>query len=180
VGDRLAVIRAGLRVIHPRTRQSLGSALHTLGVLEVTEVRDRTIGGRVIYACDAITVGDRVAPFVLPPFPADKIAQPATRQVEGTIVNAVRPVQLYALQHLVYLDVGVGQGIGPGDVFAIYRPSVPFVNPVTSQEQAISPERRGEVVVIRVTERTATAVVSASGREIQAGDRAVLSRQIQP
>jgi len=179
-GDRLAVVRLGPRVIHPHSKQRMGRTLHTLGVLEVTEVRDRTARSRVIYGCEAITIGDRVAPFALAPFPEDKIAKPATRQVEGVVLDAARPLQLYGLQHLVYLDVGVGQGIAPGDVFAVYRPSVPAVNTATGQQVPIAPERLGEAVVIRLTEKTATAVISVSAKEILAGDRVVLSRQIQP
>jgi hypothetical protein len=180
VGDRLAVIRSGIRVLHPRTRRGLGRVLQTLGVLEVTGVEDRTLRARVIYNCDAINDGDRVAPFVLAPFPADKVPQPTTRQVEGAIVDSPRALVLYGLQHLVFLDVGAGQGIGPGDVFAIYRPSAPAVSRLTGGTHPISPERRGEAVVIRVTERTATAVLTTSAKESIPGDRVVLSRQVQP
>ncbi len=180
VGDRLAVIRPGVLVVHPWHRRALGRALYTLGVVEVTEVRDKTLRTRVIYACDSINMGDRVAPFVLAPFPEDKVAQPATRQVEGMIVDTPRMLQLLGLQNAVYLDVGTGQGIGPGDVFAIYRPNQPAVNPVTGNEQPIPPERLGEAVIIRVTDTTATAVISASAKEVRVGDRVVLSRQIQP
>lgn len=180
VGDRLAVIRPGPRVVHPVTKREMGRALSTLGILEVTEVRDRTARARVISSCEAMTVGDRVGRLVLAPFPEDKIAQPATRQVEGMIVDTPRSLQFLALQHVVYLDVGAGQGIGPGDVFAIYRRNLPRVNPVTGQQVPISPDRLGEAVVIRVTDKTATAVISASAKEIRAGDRVVLSRQIQP
>lgn len=180
VGDSLAVIRVGSRVIHPRTRQGLGRILYTLGVLEVTDVRDRTVQARVSSSCDAINRGDRVVPFSLAPFPEDKIARPATRQVEGTIADSARHVQHIAIPHLVFLDVGVSQGIGPGDVFAIYRPSPPALNPATGQEVPIAPDRLGEAVVIRVTERTATAVISVSSKESQPGDRVVLSQQIQP
>ncbi len=180
VGDRLAVVRAGLRVIHPWTKRGLGRILHTLGVLEVTEVRGTTVGARVMYSCDALSVGDRVIPFAPAVFPEDKIAQPTSRQVEATVVETPRSLQLLGLQHLVFLDVGQGQGVGPGDVFAIYRPSPPVLNPGTGKAQPIPPERRGEAVVIRVTAQSATAVVTLSGRETQAGDRVVLSRQIQP
>lgn len=180
VGDTLAVIRVGSRVIHPRTRQSLGRILFTLGLLEVTDVRDRTLQARVSSSCEAINLGDRVVPFSPAPFPEDKIARPATREVEGTIADSARGIQLTAIQALVFLDVGSDQGIGPGDVFAIYRPSPPAVNPATGKEVPIAPDRLGEAVVIRVTERTATAVISASSKESQAGDRVVLSRQIQP
>ena len=180
VGDALAIIRVGSRVIHPRTRKSLGRILFTLGLLEVTDVRDRTVQARVSYGCEPISLGDRVVPFALAPFPEDKIAQPATRQVEGTIADSARRVEHIAIPHLVFLDVGVSQGIGPGDVFAIYRPSPPAVNPATGEELPIAPERLGEAVVIRVTERTATAVISSNSKESQPGDRVVLSRQIQP
>ena len=180
VGDTLAVIRVGSRVIHPRTRKSLGRILFTLGLLEVTGVRDRSVQTRVSYGCEPISLGDRVVPFTLAPFPEDKIARPAARQVEGTIADSARHVQHIAIPHLVFLDVGVSQGIGPGDVFAIYRPSPSAVNPATGMEIPIAPDRLGEAVVIRVTERTATAVISVSSKESRPGDRVVLSQQIQP
>jgi hypothetical protein len=118
-------------------------------------------------------------PIVLAPFPEDKIAQPTTRVVEGVIVDTPLALQLLGLQNVVWLDVGAGQGIGPGDVFAVYRPNVPTVHQATGEVIPIPPERLGEAVVIRVTNATATAVISASAKEIRAGDQVVLSRQIQ-
>jgi len=180
VGDRLSVVRPGLRVIHPWRKATLGRALFTLGIFEVTDVRDRVARGRLIYSCAAMTIGDRIMPFTLPPFPEDKIAQPTTRVLEGVIVEAPGALQLLGLQNLVYLDVGTGQGIGPGDVFAIYRPNVPAVNLATGEVVLIPPDRLGEAVVIRVTNTTSTAVISASSRVVRPGDQVVLSRQIQP
>jgi hypothetical protein len=151
-----------------------------LGVLEVTEVRDKTVRARIAYSCEAMRIGDRVGPLVLAPFPEDKIPQPASRQVEGFIVDSPRSLQHLSLQSAVYLDVGKDKGINPGDVFAIYRPSVPAANLGTGQLFPIPPERLGEATVIRVTDTNSTAVITVSGKEIRAGDRAVLSRQIQP
>jgi LysM repeat protein len=179
VGDRLAVVRPGLRVVHPWRRGTLGRALFTLGLLEVTQVQARTVSGRLIYSCLPITIGDRIMPFALAPFPEDKIAQPTSRVLEGVIVDTPAQLQILGLQNVVYLDVGTGQGIGPGDVFAVYRPNVPNVNLATGEVVPIPPDRLGEVVVIRVTNSTSTAVISASAREIRAGDQVVLSRQIQ-
>jgi LysM repeat protein len=180
VGDRLAVIRPGARVSHPWQRTTLGRTLNTLGVLEVTEVRDKTVRARIAYSCEAMTIGDRVGPLVLAPFPEGKIPQPASRQVEGFIVGSPRAQQLLSLQATVYLDVGKDKGIQPGDVFAIYRPSVPAASLGTGQLFPIPPDRLGEATVIRVTDTNSTAVITASGKESRAGDRAVLSRQIQP
>ncbi|HSB67791.1 MAG TPA: LysM peptidoglycan-binding domain-containing protein [Candidatus Methylomirabilis sp.] len=180
VGDRLAVIRPGIRVIDPQTRRSLGRILYTLGVIEVQTVRNRTLEGRVIFGCEAVSPGDRVAPFVQAPFPEDKIARPTTRSVEGIVLESSTLAELLGQQHLIFVDVGERQGIDSGDIFAIYRPNIPAVSPATGQEFPIPPDRLGEAVVIRVTEGTATAVVTASSKEIQRGDRVVLSRRIQP
>lgn len=180
VGDRLSVVRPGLRVIHPSRKGILGRALFTLGLFEVTQVQARTASGRLIYSCLPMTIGDRIVPLVLPPFPEDKIAQPTTRVLEGVIVDTPLALQLLGLQNLVWLDIGAGQGIGPGDVFAVYRSNVPTVNLATGEVVPIPPDRLGEVVVIRVTNTTATAVISASAKEVRAGDQVVLSRQIQP
>ena len=81
---------------------------------------------------------------------------------------------------MVYLDVGSDQGVGPGDVFAVYRPSGASPNPLTGQAVSIPPERLGEATAIRVTNSSCTAVLTASEKEIRDGDRVVLSRQIQP
>ncbi|MFI5339018.1 MAG: LysM peptidoglycan-binding domain-containing protein, partial [Candidatus Methylomirabilales bacterium] len=90
VGDRLAVIRGGARVFHPWQKSVLGRALLTLGILEVTEVRDKTVRARITYSCEAMRIGDRVGRLVLAPFPEGKIPQPTSRQVEGFIVDSPR------------------------------------------------------------------------------------------
>jgi len=179
-GDRLAVIRPGERVFHPSSRKMMGQVLNTLGIIEVSEIRERTVLGRVAYACDAITIRDRVVPFSASAFPEDKVPQPTNRNVEGTIVQASFVLQMLAPRHLVFLDVGQAQGVGLGDVFVIYRPIGPTINPATGKEEPIPPVRLGEAVAIRVTDRTVTAVLTESGKESQPGDRVVLSRQIQP
>jgi len=180
-GDRLTVARAGLRISHPWTGRATGRILYSAGALEVTGLSGEVALARVIYSCDPMTLGDRVLPFSMPPFPpADKAAQPTTRQVEGAIVDAARLQRTVALQQIVFLDVGQAQGVNPGDVFAIYRPSLPVANPTTGATVVIPPERRGEATVLRVTETTSTAVISESARDSSPGDRVVLSRQIQP
>jgi LysM repeat protein len=181
VGDRLTVARASYRVVHPFSRRSVGRVMYAAGVIEVTGLREGVALGRVIVGCDPITLGDRLVPFSMPPFPsADQVAKPATRQLEGAIVAAYYQQQMVAQQQVVFMDVGRAQGVNPGDVFAIYRPSPPAVDAATGRAVGIPPERRGEATVLRVTDATATAVISESARDSRPGDLVVLSRQIQP
>ncbi len=180
VGDRLTVIRTGTRVVHPTNRMSLGRILHTEGILEVQDVRGQTVRARVIVSCEAINTGDRVAEFSQSPFPEDKIAQPATRTVEGVLLDSASGADLLGLQQIVFLDVGKEQGVAPGDVFAVYRLSEPAANPQTGQLFPVPPRRLGEAVIIRVADASSTAVITASSIETHVGDSVVLSRQIQP
>ncbi len=178
-GDRLTAMRVGRRIIDPRTGRSAGRLLHMLGILEVTEVRDRVARTRITYSCGPIVVGDRVAPFAPTAFPEEQTPQPARRSVSAAVLDSLRGEALIGLQQVVFVDAGVNQGIGPGDIFALMRPNPPAVN----NAGAILPlpsDRVGDAVVLRVAETSATLLLTASSREVRVGDLAVLSYQIAP
>ena len=178
-GDRLAAIRVGRRIIDPKTGASAGRVLYVLGLLEVTDARDRVARARVSYSCGAITVGDRVAPFAPTAFPEDKTPQPTRRSVSAAILDSLRGETLMGLQQVAFLDVGANQGIAPGDIFALMRRNEPA--PTSAGELlAIPPDRVGDAVVLRVADRSATVLLTASSRTVLVGDLAVLSYQIAP
>ena len=178
-GDRLAVVRPAQRLIHPRTGQPISRVLYILGLVEVEELKDRVVKGRVSYSCGAMSIGDLVMPYTPAQFPEGKIAQPTQRSVEGVVVDSLRGERLIGMLQVVFLDVGVAQRVGPGDVFGIYRPSPPVVD-AAGAVLAIPPVRLGEAVVIRATDQTSTAVVTTSAIEVRIGDQVALSRQIVP
>ena len=178
-GDRLAALRVGRRIIDPKTGASAGRVLYVLGLLEVTDVKDRVARARISYSCGPITVGDRVAPFAPTAFPEDKTPQPARRSVNAAVLDSLRGEALMGLQQLAFVDVGANQGIGPGDIFALMRQNAPAVTSAGAMLPMPS-DRLGDAVVLRVAERSATVLLTASAREVRVGDVAVLSYQIAP
>jgi len=150
-----------------------------LGLLEVTEVKDRVARARISYSCGPIGVGDRVAPFAPMPFPEEKTPQPARRSVNAAVLESLRGEALMGLQQLAFVDVGANQGIGPGDIFALMRQYGPAVTGAGAMLPMPS-DRLGDAVVLRVAERSATVLLTASAREVRVGDLAVLSYQIAP
>ena len=178
-GDRLAVLRVGRRIVHPQTGGSAGRVLYVLGLLEVTEVKDRVARARISYSCAPISVGDRIAPFVPAVFPEAQTPQPAKRTVNAAVLASLRGEALLGLQQLAFVDAGAKEGIAAGDIFAMMRPNAPAV---TSAGTALPmpSDRLGDAVVLRVAERTATLLLTASSREVRVGDQAVLSHQIAP
>jgi hypothetical protein len=178
-GDRLAAIRVGRRIVHPQTGSLAGRVLYVLGLLEVTEVKDRVARARLSYSCGPIGVGDRIAPFAPTVFPEEQTPQPARRTVNAAVLASLRGESLIALQQVAFVDVGANQGIATGDIFAMMRPNAPAVTSAGTTLPMPS-DRLGDAVVIRVAERTATVLLTASSREIRVGDQAVLSYQIAP
>jgi hypothetical protein len=178
-GDRLAVVRPAQRLLHPRTGQPISRVLYVLGLIEVKEARNGVALGRVSYSCGAMSLGDLVISYAPAQFPEGKIAQPTQRAVEGVVLDSLRGERLVGQLQVVFLNVGTAQGVGSGDVFAIYRPNGPVANAAGAVFN-IPPVRLGEAVIIRLTDQTATAVVTASELEIRIGDLVALSRQIAP
>jgi len=178
-GDRLVAIRVGRLVTDPRTGASAGRVLYALGLLEVTEVKERVARARISYSCGPIGVGDRVAPFAPMPFPEEKTPQPARRSVSAYILDSLRGETLVGLQQVAFVDVGASQGIGPGDIFALMRQNAPVATSAGTI-LPLPPDRLGDAVVLRVADRSATVLLTASSREVRVGDLAVLSYQIAP
>ena len=83
------------------------------------------------------------------------------------------------LQQIAFVDVGANEGIGPGDIFALMRQNVPAVTSA-GEMLPLPSDRLGDAVVLRVADRSATVLLTASAREVRVGDVAVLSYQIAP
>jgi hypothetical protein len=126
-----------------------------------------------------MSVGDRVAPFSPTPFPEDKTPQPTQRSLNAAVLDSLRGEALMGLQQVAFVDVGANHAVVPGDIFAMMRPNAPSVTRAGTMLPMPS-DRLGDAVVIRVAERSATVLMTASSREIRVGDAAVLSFQIAP
>ncbi|MFA5026917.1 MAG: LysM peptidoglycan-binding domain-containing protein [Candidatus Methylomirabilota bacterium] len=181
-GDRLAVLRTAHRLSHPSTRKPLGQVVLSMGILEVLEVSGLTLKTRVSYSCDEMRLGDSVVAYALPDYPVGKETAPATRGLQGTVVGSMNRFQLFAQQQVVFADLGAAQGIAPGDVVAVSRPVPPIDgrSVAAGQVYAISPDRLGEGVVVRIGPQVATVLLMSTARETMVGDAVELSRQITP
>jgi hypothetical protein len=189
VGDKYAIFRYDRAVKHPRTGKSLGQLVNILGVLQVKEVQDRTATAQVITSVSPITVGDRIKPYEEVIVPKDVSPLPTSESVNGYIVERRDPsVEINSTFFTVYIDLGVANGIMPGDVFEIYHrdPATGHQKPI----RATVPGRKGEPLplpdevvgklqVLAVRNTTATAFLSASETaNIKVGDPIRLIKKV--
>jgi LysM repeat protein len=166
-GERFTVVRAERRVFHPRTGEDLGWLIRVLGTAEVTCRGERTSTVMLGQMRFAAGVGDYLVPFD----PADKLEQNqlgerakpqciAPGAADGVVVAFEEDRLAGTEQEFAYIDQGTTAGVAPGRRFVIYRPIAP--------EGALTV---GELQVLRVGARTATALITTSIHEVQLGDR---------
>ncbi len=165
-GTRFTVVRAARRIFHPVTRESLGWLVRVLGSAEVTCLGERTATVALRMMNDAAGVGD----YLVPIDPNDVLEKNALAgkvrpgcvpagAFDGVNVAFNEDRRAAGEQELAYIDRGTESGVTPGQRFTIYR--------------EVAPEGRvsvGELQVLRVGAKTATALITTSYREIQVGN----------
>ncbi len=165
-GDVFIVINKGKSIYHPVTNDYVGVLYSTRGVIQVLCVQEETATAKIIESYDVVLRGDIIEPFEEYPAPtaievekAD-FCDPATGSLDGYIVASKDGVKSLAKSHIAYLDLGTDDGVAPGDIFVSFK-----------RPGGIKPDvYTGELVVIRVEETTATALIFRSKFEISVGD----------
>ncbi len=123
-GDILTVYRPGKGLSHPKTGAFLGKEIIVLGRAEIEDVGEQGCRCKVIDSYDIIKNGDRVTPYQQQLAPENVSLLPATKEIEGYIVE-VRNIHTLTPPHVfVYLDQGENSGIAVGDIFDVYQERV--------------------------------------------------------
>lgn len=165
-GARFTVVRADRRVFHPATGKPLGWLVRVLGSAEVTCTGTGTSTVLLSRMRDAAMVGDYLVPFdpddvleenLLPPKAKERCLTqwPAAAMIVAFDDNRGAVGEM----EIAYIDKGSSSGIAPGARYAIYRERAPEGKLMV-----------GELQVLRVSERTATALVTTSIREVEIAD----------
>ena len=168
-GDVYSLHHVAYTVKHPETNRSIGTKIETTGWVRVILVQENTATVRVEQACMDIHLGDYLKPFEKMPVPLiarhappDRLTPP-TGRLGGTVVDIQEDGMIAGERQLLTINVGSAQGVVPGNMFTVYKimyPSVPTPRNVI-----------GELVVVAVRERTATARVLYSRDAIMNGDK---------
>jgi hypothetical protein len=171
-GDVYSIHHASYVVKHPESGKSLGTKIVTTGWARIILVSENSATAMVEQACSDIHAGDYLKPLekVTVPFiarrPISDRLTPPSGKAQGYVVDIADDAMIAGTGSIVSLDLGSEAGIAPGNVLSVFRivyPSVPSPRNVV-----------GEVVVVSVKERTATAKVMYSSDAIMNGDQVEL------
>jgi hypothetical protein len=191
VGDPYWLITAEQEVFHPVTGRSMGRFYQYRGRAVVHSVEPRTAIIRVTSACTDIPIGTGLKKFEPIPIPLARrtpVAQPGdppSGKVTGHIVFTKDGVVALGFDGVVVVDLGVADGIQPGDFLTVFHYSAGLdvsVRPVGSYWVNLPPPPGvtiprtylGEAGVLAVGDRWAIARLTESAHLIETGDEVEL------
>ena len=163
LGDLFTIYRRAHKVFHPTTGQYLGYLVNRLAVVQVSQVDKELTTVQVMRAYATVSPGDPVMKFVLPTDEGAAVEQPPAGDVEGRVVDYqsnMGTMNVVAQRNIVYLDRGREDGIRPGDRMDLVRSGGSLPQRVV-----------GEVKILSMEDRTATAMITKSSSRILKGDR---------
>jgi chemotaxis protein MotB len=166
-GDLFTIYRRPRKVFHPTTGQYLGYLVNRLAVVQVIQTDKDLTTAQIIRAYAAVSPGDPVMKFVLPPDERAADDQ-SSADVEGRVVDLqsnMGIMNLVAQRNIVYLDRGREDGLRPGDRMDVVRSGGSLPQRVV-----------GQLKVLSLEDRTATALITKSISRILKADRVRVTR----
>jgi chemotaxis protein MotB len=165
-GDLFTIYKRAHKVFHPTTGQYLGHLINRLAVVQVSQVDKDLTTVEIMRAYGPVTPGDPVMKFVPPTGEGAEgavVDQPSAGDVEGRVVELqsnMGVMNLVAQRNVIYLDRGREDGIRPGDRMDLVRSGGGLPQRVV-----------GELKILSMEDRTATALITKSISRILKGDR---------
>lgn len=191
VGDRFFVFRRIREVPYPDTGKKFGNLVSILGELEVIKInkpekdkpgiftrayrklfkkKDLKIHSatcKIVRSYNPIFINDLITPkfdVYLPTMDEDRPLK--DKDIKGMIAAVGLENQIGAKNDIIYLTVGRNDGIDEGDVFAIYKATRVDGTEVRFGYKDLA----GKAKAITVREKSTTAIVTHSRKEIMIGD----------
>jgi hypothetical protein len=191
IGDEFWIVTPESEVFHPLTGKSMGRFYQYRGRAMVYSVEGRTGIVRVTNSCTDIPIGAYLKPFEPVPIPLARKSPPAVAgdppsgKARGRVVMTQDGIVALGSGHVVIVDLGVANGVSPGDFLTLYRYAWGeefglrpvgsyWVNVPPPPGVSIPRTYLGEAAVLSVGDRWSVVRLSDSFRLIEVGDEVEL------
>jgi len=169
VGDRFTAFKRHSAISHPATNQILGYKVVPLGVVELTEMANKSSKALITETYLEIEPGAALLPYKST---KKEIALKASEvDLSGYIVETRSGIQAISAGDIAYIDLGVHKGIKPGNLLYVVREPKVEISYFSKSQYDLPVDVIGAVVVIEVAENTSTVLVIKSIDTIYKGDR---------
>lgn len=138
-----------------------GEVVYPTGIARVEEVVPEGVIAVVVAQFNRITDGQVTLPLEAFPDPGEVMPVPVADDMVASIIEPRQRNPVPGVQQIVFLDVGRGSGVKPGDVFSVLKPS---------DESGAANKRIGYVRVVHTRDQSSTAmIINVSGLGFEPG-----------
>lgn len=190
-GDEFWIVTPGSMIVHPMSGRDMGRFYDYRGRAVVLCVEGRTATVRVTSSCTDIPMGSFLKAYEPIPIPLGRksamavACDPPSGKVKGRIVFTRDGVYQIGSDTDVLVDLGLAEGLQPGDFLTIFRYATGFdygIRPEGTYWVNVPPPAGvevprtylGEMAILSVGDRWATARVTDANRLIEVGDEVEL------
>lgn len=162
-GDLFTIYKRAHKVFHPTTGQYLGHLVNRLAVARVINTDKALTTVEIVRAYATVSPGDPVMKFALPADEEAAVGQSFVGDAEGQVVefqSNLGIMNVVAQRNVVYLDRGREDGVRIGDRMDVVRSGGNLPQQVV-----------GELKILSLEDRTATALITKSISRVLKGDR---------
>ncbi|MDH5639704.1 MAG: OmpA family protein [Nitrospira sp.] len=171
IGDLFTVYTRVRKVFHPMTNEYLGFVVFRQAIVKVTATDHALTTVKAVKSFGHIAPGDPVMRFTPPSTTHAQVDLVDTAELSGMIVDiqADKMMTMVSRTNAAYLDRGMADGLKIGDLLDIQRRS-----------PGLPPRNVGQLKVVAIEERTATAQIVKATTRVFRGDRVKLVGYSEP
>ena len=166
-GDRFTIYANGKAVVHPVTKEKIGSMVDIIGAVVVTKAGG-VFEGRVEKAYREMEAGAKLRPYREP---VREVEITQTRaDVTAYIIASLEGKEFFSRGDIVYIDRGAVDGLEKGNTLKIYKKGAVTINPLNREKVYLPQIELGELVVLDPMERTSACMITQAQKSINFGD----------
>ncbi len=171
-GERFSIYRREGEISHPISNEIMGRKMIPLGILQLTDVNDKSSRAIITKNYKEISVGSYLYPYKNGLRHDISLKMP-NRELRGYIIESYRGTQVIAAGDIVYIDLGAKQGAEAGNMLYIVR-DVKLDRRVTEgRSNNLPQELLGALVILEAGQTTSTALVVKSIDALYKGDKII-------
>jgi LysM domain len=172
-GAEYQVVRADHKVVHPATKEKLGTYMQRMGHVRVLCAQENTATAVILAACEDVRTGDELLPWKEMPSPmleripsVDRCSEPSGLAQGWVVDGGADELHSVGGGNVVATDLGNEAGVRPGSLLTLFRDNGELPRVII-----------GQAVVLTVDGATSTVKVLHTSREVRWGDRAEVFQQ---
>ena len=161
VGNTYGLFERGEVVEHPRTNEPIGTMMHNLGSVQVTEINGDTVIAKIDRAFREITRGAEL--FEYQPLVKEITLQRGPADLKGYVIATRDEKGTISTNDVVFVNLGTNDGLASGNLLYISQPRKVSDEIIEQAGHIELPDAvLGAAVVIEAKNKTASAIVIKS------------------